>query len=178
MPGDRAFIIVGLMRGDSVIALQDSCTFKIDSTINQFTTREFPIRVQSNLVPDSLVIIVASGLGSGQAGTELIVDEIAFGTGSAGVSGEIHPAAFALGQNYPNPFNPETVIRYSLIVSGLTTLKVYDVLGREVATLVNEVKTPGKYSVKWDARNAASGVYFYKLQSGSFVDVKKLAVLK
>ncbi|HCV43014.1 MAG TPA: hypothetical protein DGH68_05985, partial [Bacteroidetes bacterium] len=83
MPGDRAYIIVGLMSGDSVIASQDSCTFKIDSTISQFTYREFPLTIQSNLIPDSLIIIVASGLGSGQVGTELVIDEVAFRVGGS-----------------------------------------------------------------------------------------------
>jgi hypothetical protein len=100
------------------------------------------------------------------------------------------PNKFALSQNYPNPFNPTTTIRYSIpsviARSGATRqsadllvqLKVYDVLGREVATLVNRKQAPGNYSVKFDASKLTSGVYFYKLQSGSFVVTKKMILMK
>ncbi|MBI4547692.1 MAG: T9SS type A sorting domain-containing protein [Ignavibacteriae bacterium] len=88
------------------------------------------------------------------------------------------PATFQLFQNYPNPFNPVTVIRYSLIVNSVATLKVFDVLGREVATLVDEKKAPGVYTVSWDASGQPSGVYLYRLQSGKFVDIKKMILVK
>ena len=85
---------------------------------------------------------------------------------------------FALLQNYPNPFNPSTVISYQLPVNGYVTLKVYDVLGREVKTLVNDRQTAGTHSVTFDARTLASGVYFYRLSAGSFVSTKKLMLIK
>jgi hypothetical protein len=88
------------------------------------------------------------------------------------------PTVFALGQNYPNPFNPSTVISYSLPVNGSVSMKVYDILGREVVTLVNEVKNAGSYEVTFNASKLASGVYFYKLQSGSYMSVKKLVLMK
>ncbi|MBI4548628.1 MAG: T9SS type A sorting domain-containing protein [Ignavibacteriae bacterium] len=88
------------------------------------------------------------------------------------------PTRFQLFQNYPNPFNPVTVIRYSLIVNSGATLKVFDVLGREVATLVNEKKAPGVYTVSWDASNQPSGVYLYRLNSGKFVDVRKMILIR
>jgi hypothetical protein len=180
MPGDRAYLIVGLMRGDSIIASMDSCTFKIDSSFSQFTYHEFPISFQSNLVPDSLVIIVASGLAGGHAGTELIVDDIAFTAGGSTVvlNSPFRPGGFALSQNYPNPFNPVTTIRYQIPAHGYVSLKVFDLLGREIATLVDGMKTPGDYSTTWDASNATSGVYFYRLQSGAFTEAKKLVVLR
>lgn len=90
----------------------------------------------------------------------------------------ILPAGFVLHQNYPNPFNPSTVIRYSLPVNGLVTLKVYDILGKEVATLVNETKEAGSYEVRFDASCLASGIYLYKLQAGHFSVVKKLVLMK
>lgn len=86
--------------------------------------------------------------------------------------------AFALGQNYPNPFNPSTRIPYSVHVSGFTSLKVYDLLGREVATLVNEAKAPGAYEVTWNAEGIASGVYFCKLQAGGFVQTRKMLLAR
>jgi hypothetical protein len=88
------------------------------------------------------------------------------------------PDRFALEQNYPNPFNPTTTVHFSILNRQWTILKVYDVVGREVATLVNEVKQPGTYTVQWDATGSASGVYFYRLQAGDFVDVKKLVLLR
>jgi hypothetical protein len=86
--------------------------------------------------------------------------------------------SFQLWQNYPNPFNPSTKISWQSPVSGWQTLKVYDVLGNEVATLVNEEKPLGTYEVTWNATNLPSGVYFYRIQSGNFIDTKKMIILK
>ncbi len=95
------------------------------------------------------------------------------------------PNVFSLEQNYPNPFNPSTVIRYQLPVSSDVTLKVYDILGKEVVTLVDEYKPAGKYEVEFNAlssfrlvRNLTSGTYFYQLQAGSFIETKKMSLLK
>ncbi|HXG01667.1 MAG TPA: T9SS type A sorting domain-containing protein [Bacteroidota bacterium] len=88
------------------------------------------------------------------------------------------PATYALEQNYPNPFNPSTTIVFKIRATGYTSLKVYDMLGREVATLVSDVKEPGSYEVTWDARSMASGVYLYRLESGPFVATRKLLLLR
>jgi hypothetical protein len=88
------------------------------------------------------------------------------------------PMHFALDQNYPNPFNPTTTIGYQVSSTSHVTLKIYDILGREVATLVNQKREPGKYTVRWDASGAASGVYFYRMQAGDFVTTKKLVVIR
>ena len=88
------------------------------------------------------------------------------------------PTNFNLEQNYPNPFNPSTTINYSVNKAGLVTIKVYDILGREVGTLVNEQKNPGNYEVQFNASRLASGVYFYRMQAGDFVETKKLLLLK
>ena len=90
----------------------------------------------------------------------------------------LSPNNYNLAQNYPNPFNPVTTIKYSIPETGNVSLKVYDILGNEVAALVNEEKTQGVYSVTFDATNLSSGVYFYKLQSGSYVETKKMLLLK
>ena len=178
MPGDGAYIIVALMSGDSIVASPDSCTFHIDSTISTFTYHEFPIASQSTLVPDSIVIIVASGLGSGQVGTEVIIDELEF-LGPAAVSDErALPASFSLHQNYPNPFNPGTVIRYMVPVTSLVTLKVYNALGQEVETLVNGQVSAGTYSVNWNAAGFPSGVYFARLEAGEFRQTIKVVLMK
>jgi len=88
------------------------------------------------------------------------------------------PKSFSLSQNYPNPFNPSTIIGYQLPTKALVTLKVYDVLGREVETLVNAGQTAGIHSVTFDASGLSSGVYFYRVQAGTFTETKKLMVLK
>lgn len=85
---------------------------------------------------------------------------------------------FKLNQNYPNPFNPTTVISYNVQKSCFVTIKVYDIIGREVATLVNSIKSPGSYNVNFDAAKLASGIYFCKMQAGSFIDTKKLILIK
>jgi hypothetical protein len=88
------------------------------------------------------------------------------------------PNKFALAQNYPNPFNPATRINYELPITNYVTLKVYDISGKEVAILVNEVKEAGYYSVQFDAKSLSSGTYFYKLSMDKFSDVKKMVVVK
>jgi hypothetical protein len=89
-----------------------------------------------------------------------------------------YPNYFALEQNYPNPFNPITTITYQIPDAGFVTLKVYDVLGNEIATLVNEEKSVGSYEVKLDGNGLPSGIYFYRLQAGSFVETKKMILMK
>ena len=88
------------------------------------------------------------------------------------------PFVFTLDQNYPNPFNPVTSIQYAIANKQFVKLIVYDVLGNEIAVLVNEEKPAGKYEVSWNASNLASGVYIYRLQSGLFVSSKKIMLLR
>jgi hypothetical protein len=93
------------------------------------------------------------------------------------ISNEI-PAAYKLEQNYPNPFNPETKIRFSIKQSGFTSLKVYDVMGREVADLLSQELEPGTYEKQFNASALSSGIYFYKLTSGSYTETRKMNLLK
>jgi len=93
------------------------------------------------------------------------------------------PAEFSLSQNYPNPFNPKTTIRFTISDLRFTTLKIYDVLGSEIATLVNEEKPAGSYVVEFNSRGLihqtlTSGVYFYQLKAGSFIQTKKMILIK
>ena len=94
------------------------------------------------------------------------------------------PEGFVLYQNYPNPFNPSTKIKFTIPVTvsevegSLVTLKIYDVLGNEIATLVNEEETAGEYEIEFSANNIPSGIYLYKLSVGSFNDTKKMVLIK
>ena len=88
------------------------------------------------------------------------------------------PKEFSLSQNYPNPFNPSTVIGFKLAVNSFASLKVYDLLGREAATLVNENLKAGTYEFDFDGNKLSSGVYYYKLATGSFVETKKMILIK
>ncbi|MBI3787057.1 MAG: T9SS type A sorting domain-containing protein, partial [Ignavibacteriales bacterium] len=88
------------------------------------------------------------------------------------------PRVFGLSQNYPNPFNPTTSFELQVAGYEFVSLKVYDLLGREVATLLNERKSPGTYKITWDASHLPSGVYLYRMTAGSFVETKKLVLMK
>lgn len=88
------------------------------------------------------------------------------------------PSGFVVLQNYPNPFNPCTTIRYELPARSHVVLKIFNILGEEVATLVDEGKEAGRYEARWEAKGSASGVYFYRLQAGTFVESKKLIIVR
>lgn len=98
-------------------------------------------------------------------------------SGISSFSSEV-PSSYSLNQNYPNPFNPVTKINFALPKSGLVTLKVYDVLGKEVATLVNGFQTAGTYSYEFDGAKLTSGVYFYRIEANGFTDTKKMLLIK
>jgi hypothetical protein len=92
--------------------------------------------------------------------------------------GSLAVDSYALEQNYPNPFNPATTIRYAIPAAGHVTLKIYDVLGKEVKTLVNETKDTGRYEVMFDASQLSSGVYIYRIEAGEFTASHKMLLLK
>ncbi len=97
---------------------------------------------------------------------------------TGGIEAEIIPSDFSLSQNYPNPFNPATTINYSIPELSNVVIKVYDVLGDEVAILVNEQKPAGSYEVQFDASKLSSGVYYYKIQAGNYIETRKMILLK
>ncbi len=91
---------------------------------------------------------------------------------------ELVPKQYTLSQNYPNPFNPSTNIKYSLPKASDVTIKIYDILGREVRTLVNKEQQPGNYVITFNSNKLASGTYIYRIIAGDFVQVKKMMLLK
>lgn len=107
------------------------------------------------------------------------IDEKIYGT-LVSVDNELSliPEEFSVSQNYPNPFNPSTVINYAVKDAGIVRIKVYDILGSEVASLVNETKEAGNYSVEFNAASLPSGVYIYTMQAGDFISSRKMIFLK
>ncbi|MBP9581972.1 MAG: T9SS type A sorting domain-containing protein, partial [Ignavibacterium sp.] len=91
---------------------------------------------------------------------------------------QIIPKEYSLYQNYPNPFNPTTTIKFDLPKDGLTTLEIFDILGRRITTLINENRSAGSYEQVFNASSLASGVYVYKLQAGDYINSKKMILLK
>jgi hypothetical protein len=94
------------------------------------------------------------------------------------ISESLVPEVYELAQNYPNPFNPSTEIKFAIPEQGFVSLKVYDITGREIAKLVNEVRNAGFYSVNFNASSLSSGVYFYRIESGDFVQTRKMLLVK
>jgi len=146
-----------------------------------YTEFAFPIIYIDPTTPNlcSIYITIYNQNGFATLGSEMYIDDLQLSMDMVSdVENEFQPLAFKLEQNYPNPFNPSTTISYQLPTSGQVTLKVYNILGDEVASLVNEEKPAGNYDVKFDASQLSSGVYFYKLQTGDFVETKKMILMK
>jgi hypothetical protein len=102
-----------------------------------------------------------------------------FTTGSTNfVNEDKNLFTYYLEQNYPNPFNPKTAIKYQLAETGFVTISIYNMLGMEIAKLVNEEKSAGSYEVDYDATHLSSGIYFYRLETNSFVETKKMVFMK
>ena len=125
--------------------------------------------------------LYATGLATNSSGQwNFAPDKIISVVTATDVKNNSIPAEYLLEQNYPNPFNPSTLIKYSIAETENVTLKIYDMLGNEIKTLVNEVKQPGKYISEFSSQNLnlASGIYFYKLQTEKFSSTKKMLLLK
>jgi hypothetical protein len=142
----------------------------------QMTLRYFDQVAITNVNVNMLTNTSADVTNAGDPATATIyAGELPLSVGQA--SRDV-PDGFALKQNYPNPFNPSTKIRFSVPGKGYVSLKVFDLLGKEVATLVNEQLVPGDYERAFNAEGLTSGVYFYRLQAGGFVQTKKLLLLR
>ena len=144
---------------------------------------EFVVNVTyiSDDIPDeaSILILIANSQPA-HVGSSFTLDDLSFGPATTDVkeAGTGKPYSFALDQNYPNPFNPSTKIQFQIPEAQFVTLKVYNLLGQEVSTLVNEQLQGGSYRAEFDGSNLPSGTYFYRLQAGGFSEVKKMAIAK
>jgi len=177
-------ILTAVSWGGLSVPVNNLLVFKVPNNVNQpiFAYTGAGSYFWCNTSNDGLTVIAGGKKVHARAfgnGGEL--DNIAVDTSDIPLSVQnlsSIPKSYALQQNYPNPFNPTTRINYAIPKEGLVTLKIYDITGREITTLVNELKTPGNYAVDFNAVNLSSGMYFYKLVSGSFSDVKKLILVK
>lgn len=167
-----AFVEPRLFR-KNILSFDDIAVLS-DPTGTEFSWRVIFQGDSSSNIPvagDTLYIFTMKGLS--------IYDSLVVNLLAVGIDEESEiPSKYHLYQNYPNPFNPETKIKYSIEASGKVILKIYDILGREVSTLVNEEKAVGNYEVKFDASSFSSGIYFFRLMSGAFMETKKMVLLK
>jgi hypothetical protein len=174
---------------DSVLIGEGS--LKSEQMVDDFTEFVVNFEYTSSDIPDIAIIefTIESSLGGNQLhqGSKWYLDSLTFGPLSdIGDENEKFPLTFSLYQNYPNPFNPATTIRYNISEPSFVSLKVYDVLGNEIATLINEAKSAGNYEVEFDGTELSSGIYLYQLSAGNpepssgqgFVETKKMILLK
>ena len=129
----------------------------------------------SILGPVSGSIIIASNAPTSPDSVKVTASGV---TATTGIAQEGVPNSFALEQNYPNPFNPSTMIRFELPTAANVTLRVFNSLGQEMALLVNQRNEAGYYQATWNASNVPSGIYFYRLQAGEFIETNKMVLLK
>lgn len=171
-------ITVGVQKGEDAIG---AGVVSIIAGVSDYTPVTIPITYITNDVPDFAVIIIQVGdqqMNPAANGSFAEIDNLSFEaiTDVKDDNSSVHD--FRLEQNYPNPFNPATVINYKLSESDFVSLKVYDIIGNEVATLINKQQPAGSYSVNFDATNLPSGIYVYRLQAGSKIQTKKMTLLK
>lgn len=178
--GDILVIGIWMYKSDDLIG--GGSTVISESTDN-FTLASVDIEYIIDLVPDNCIIeILAANEGEelyGNLNTYFIVDNLSFGnvTSVKGDNKNI-PEAMRLDQNYPNPFNPSTMISFGLPESASTALRIFNSIGENVATLINEDLSAGNYSIEWNASEFPSGIYFYALESGNYKITKKMLLLK
>ncbi len=146
-----------------------------------FTQFNVGIMYSTSSVPNHITISISFRSTSGiwpTAGSKYFIDDLALSTAVKANDFSGPDFTYKLNQNYPNPFNPVTSIKYSIKENTNVYLSVYDILGREIRSLVNENKNPGEYEVKFDAGGITSGIYFYRLKAGDFIQTKKMLILK
>lgn len=179
--GDKFIALFTLYNGQSLVA---SGSFEISASASSWTQFSVDFGYLSSDTPDNCKIaFVIDGPTSGtdyHVGSNFLVDDLNLtGTATSVNDKNITPAKFSLEQNYPNPFNPTTKIQYNLPQNSFVNLKVYNAIGKEVASLINSVVPAGTHEVVFDASGLNSGVYFYTLKTGNnFVQTRKMILMK
>ncbi len=164
---------------DSLIALADTLK-EINYTADSWSRLSEALALAGNAMAQNYSVntSAAGALAGAKDSLEASINGLAEAATGINVSKNNSPASFSLGQNYPNPFNPTTNITYNISETSRVILEVYDMLGRRVRTLVNEIKAPGRYSAAFNASNMASGTYICRLNAGNYTSVKKMLLLK
>jgi hypothetical protein len=177
--GDQFGFSIMLYKGTTLVA---SAAKTIPGAVTVYTRFTEPFQYYSTATPDlcKAMFFISNQGADLHPGSYFLLDELSL-TGSAGTAvlddGQT-PVSFELKQNYPNPFNPTTTISFNLPLRSFVSLKINDVMGREVAAVVSEEMPAGSYSRQWNAADLPSGIYFYRLHAGSFTKVKQLLLLK
>jgi|WetSurMetagenome_2_1015567.scaffolds.fasta_scaffold17810_3 hypothetical protein len=177
--GDQIYISLYVVADTAAIGVGSALL----NSATSYTEFAIPITYIDPATPNKCVIsfqiINPVGGVSVTLGSEMYLDDLELSMDVVSdVEDQTQPLAFQLEQNYPNPFNPTTKISYQILQNDFVSLKIYDVLGNEVATLVNEEKKAGIYEAEFNAAELSSGMYFYTLQAGSFVETKKMILLR
>ncbi len=172
--GEDDLIIDGIESPVGPFTLLTNLNYPV--TLSSFESVDIDIEFDPDTIGEFSMVMHFFDNDTSFAGLTLLGTGIAIV--STGDDNSVIPKEYSLSQNYPNPFNPVTRISYSLPQPGNVSIKIYDVLGNEVAILLNEEKSAGRYEVNWDAKNNPSGVYTYKLEAGEYIEVKKMVLLK
>ena len=179
--GDSMYGYVLMMKSGGGIGVSVFGNKTTRASYTQFSTT---INYFTGGVPDSCEIwfAIAGTSANGDTihvGSSFTIDDLSLSGTAAGIEDlPSHPLTYSLGQNFPNPFNPSTMIQYQLASAGPVKLTVYDILGRQVATLVDGLQTQGTHEVRFDAGALASGVYVYRIQTPGYVQQKKMVLQK
>ena len=164
---------------DSGVVVGDNGTIRFTTDGGGGWLEDPDLTVQLNGVNLKRISVYNNNIGTIMADSGLSITAARDSSFFTGVEDEPKPiSSYSLSQNYPNPFNPSTKINYSIPKSGMVTIKIFDMLGQEILTLVDEEKPVGNYEIEFISSSLSSGVYFYQLKAGSFTDTKKLILLK
>ena len=175
---DSLEITIALFKNGNAIG---GGVFHTSTNANSYTQFNISLIYVSSDTPDSAGIGIFIGPSVGlHSGSTFYIDDLSFTGGATAVNENTNqtPISFELNQNYPNPFNPTTTIEYQIPKQSHVTLMVFDILGNQVSDLVNKNEPAGKYSVNFNASKLSSGIYFYRIDAGNYVQTKKLMVLK
>jgi hypothetical protein len=178
------YVVSNLLSSNSLSFVQvHILNQRLDIALTQFNmNHEFQCKLQLLLFDFRVNVLIFSQYLDYQTGQNLIMNANKIigliNNDSPAAEIDLSPKEYVLSQNYPNPFNPTTNIEYTIPKDGNVSLKVYDIEGREVATLINKYQNAGTYITMWDASNFSSGVYFYRIISGSYVETKRMVLKK
>lgn len=171
-------VSIGFKKGENGIGAK---TIAIFEPADNFTPLMLDVHYVNDQIPDAAVIHIQVSdqfMSPAASGSYAVVDNMSFQILADAEEENYSPDQLILEQNFPNPFNPETTIKYTVPEKSDISLKVYNVLGNEVAELVNETQEQGSYSINFNASELSSGVYFYTLKAGNTADTKKLILLR